>query len=107
MESSVAQQHFSIVLRDSSARWTAHCESGCKWTDLSFQCTGCQWRLDADGVSSYDLDRGSSSFAFLLSSDGSGWRAKGLRGVHWIDLSYTCGDPVCRSRVDQTGVEGL
>jgi hypothetical protein len=100
----VPEQHFSILLQRSDTGWTAHCEVGCHWIDLSFHCVSCEWRLDADGVSNYDLNRSSSGFAFVLSDEHNGWSARGLRGVRWLKLSWSCGTAVCRGRVDETGV---
>ena len=100
-----APVHFSIVLERSATGWSARCETGCAWTEVSETCTGCDIRLDATGISrGYPARAGTRGFEFVIAQEREGWRARAIRGVTWVTLSWGCTTPSCRARVDETGV---
>ncbi len=108
------EPRFALVLEHSGSRWAARCEAGCRWTEVTITCPGCAVRLDAAGVQPAAAPRDTAlPFAFELRAapsgrpGGSGWVARGLAGVRWVELSSACGAPVCRARVDEAGVRGL
>jgi hypothetical protein len=97
--------HFAIVVEHSPKGWQAHCEAGCQWVDVSTSCGGCDVRLDATGIGpAYPASSEVTGFAFVLSSDGTGWQARAIDGARWKTLSWSCGTAVCRGRIDETGV---
>jgi hypothetical protein len=97
--------HFAVILEHSATGWAAHCEAGCQWTDVSMSCAGCDVRLDASGIArAYPAAPAATGFAFVLSNTGRGWTARGIQGVRWQSLSWSCGAAVCRARVDESGV---
>jgi hypothetical protein len=97
--------HFAIVLERSATGWSAHCETGCAWTDVSETCTGCDIRLDATGISrGYPARADTQGFEFIVSSEREGWSVRAVRGVTWVTLSWGCTTSSCRARVDETGV---
>lgn len=99
--------HFAVVLEHSVQGWTAHCQVGCRWTDSTMACGGCQIRLSAAGVGPARLPEDpTEGFAFTLQDAGTGWEATGVRGVRWRALSWQCQAAVCRARIDETGVVG-
>ena len=103
----VPRAHFAIVLERSNAGWSAHCDDGCRWTDLTMSCSGCQVRLTAIGIGPANLpEEGPDGFAFTLKEAGTGWEAVAIRGVRWRSLTWGCGAPVCRARIDEAGVSG-
>ena len=99
-------QHFAIVLERSATGWSAHCEVGCAWTNVTETCAGCDIRLDLTGISrGYPAHAGTQGFEFVVSSERDGWRAEAVRGVTWEKVSWTCrGTTTCRARVDERGV---
>jgi hypothetical protein len=102
---SVPNGHFAIVLEHSAKGWAAHCEAGCQWVDVSMSCNGCDVRLDASGIGpAYPATSAPTRFAFVLSTDGTGWKARAIQGMRWKSLSWSCGAAVCRGRIDETGV---
>ena len=97
--------HFAIVLEHSPTGWTAQCETGCAWTEVTETCTGCDIRLDATGISrGYPARAGTEGFEFVVSPERTGWTARAVRGTSWVSLSWTCTVSSCRARVDETGV---
>ncbi len=103
--SSVPMEHFAVILEPSATGWAAHCEAGCRWTDVSIACGGCEVRLDASGITrAYPLAPAPTGFAFILSRSREGWAARGIQGVRWQSLSWSCGTAVCRARVDESGL---
>lgn len=97
--------HFSIVLEQSATGWSARCETGCAWTEVSESCKGCDIRLDATGISrGYPARAGTQGFEFVVSREREGWRALAVRGVAWVNLTWGCTTASCRARVDETGV---
>jgi hypothetical protein len=97
--------HFAVVLEHSPKGLAAHCEAGCHWVDVTMSCGGCDVRLDATGIGpAYPATSEPSTFAFVLSPSVSGWKARAIEGARWKTLSWDCGTPVCRVRVDETGV---
>lgn len=100
--------HFAIVLERSATGWSARCETGCAWTEVSATCVGCDIRLDATGISrGYPARPATQGFEFIVSGDGQGWSARAVRGVTWVDLSWGCTTAPCRARIDETGVRGV
>ena len=99
-------RHFAIVLERSATGWSAHCEIGCAWTDVTETCTGCDIRLDLTGISrGYPARPGTQGFEFVVSGEREGWSAQAVRGVAWTKVSWACpGTTTCRARVDETGV---
>jgi hypothetical protein len=97
--------HFAIVLERSATGWSARCETGCAWTEVTETCAGCDIRLDATGISrAYPARPGAEGFEFVVSGERQGWSARAVRGVTWVTLSWTCTTATCRARVDETGV---
>jgi hypothetical protein len=97
--------HFAVILEHSAAGWAAYCEAGCQWTDVSMSCAGCDVRLDASGIArAYPAPPVATGFAFIFSNAGGGWTARGIQGVRWRSLSWSCGAAVCRVRLDESGV---
>src|SRR5262245_30338098 len=60
--------HFRIVLTRSDGGWSARCDTGCAWHELSVSCPSeCLVLIDTYGVSTNATSaRGSVSFAFVL-----------------------------------------
>lgn len=97
--------HFAIVLERSATGWSAHCETGCAWTDVSENCAGCDIRLDATGISrGYPARVGTQGFEFVVSNEREGWSARAVRGVVWVNLTWGCTATPCRARVNERGV---
>ena len=97
--------HFAVILEHSATGWAAHCVTGCRWTDVSMSCPGCDVRVDASGIArAHPGAPPPTGFAFVLSSTASGWTARGIQGVRWQSLSWSCGAAVCRARLDESGV---
>jgi hypothetical protein len=103
-----APTSFAMIVERSASGWRVQCERGCRWTEVSMQCAGCEVRLDAAGIARADAPAaaGTAGFAFVLSAADRGWAARGVRGVRWTALSWTCGGAVCRGRLDESGVSG-
>ena len=97
--------HFAIVLEQSASGWSARCETGCAWTEVSETCRGCDIRLDATGIArGYPARAGTQGFEFVVSGKPEGWSARAVRGVTWATLTWGCTTTPCRARVDETGV---
>jgi hypothetical protein len=98
--------NYAILLERSATGWSAHCEAGCRWTDVTETCAGCDIRLDATGISrGYPARAGTQGFEFVVSAEREGWSAQAVRGVTWTNVSWGCpGTTTCRARVDETGV---
>jgi hypothetical protein len=100
--------HFSMVVEHSARVWRAHCEAGCQWVDVSMSCGGCEVRLDATGIRpAYPASSAVTGFAFVLTIDGPGGKARAIDGAHWRTLSWSCRGAVCPARIDETGVETI
>ena len=100
--------HFRIVLERTGSGIVAHCETGCNWKELSFQCAAdCGMPIDANGVGQNPESRPGSPFAFRLRPTSEGWSAESVRGTAWVSLSLGCAVGACRARVDEFGVRGL
>lgn len=97
------EQHFSLLLEHSPTGWTAHCDDGCSWRDVTMQCTNCKVTADADGVHNGNEPMSSRGFAFVL-DDSNGLTAHAVRGTRWANLSWNCSTAVCRCRINQKGV---
>jgi hypothetical protein len=99
------EDHFAIVLERSAKGWAAHCETGCAWVSVSMSCDGCEVRLDANGIGpAYPANPAATGFAFVLSADGTGGKARAIQGTRWTTLGWGCGPGACRVRLDETGV---
>lgn len=107
--SQAPQGHFRLVLERSDSGFTAHCEAGCSWKELTFRCVAdCHALIDANGVALNPESRATTSpFAFRLHPTVDGWAAESVAGTAWISLSYGCGTVACRARVTEFGVSGL
>jgi len=98
-------RHFAIVLEQSATGWSARCETGCAWTEVSETCTGCDIRLDSTGISrGYPARASTAGFEFVVSSERQGWSVRAVRGATWVNLSWGCAAAPCRARVDERGV---
>lgn len=105
---SASDNHFSIVVDHSARGWRAHCETGCQWVDVTMFCGGCEVRLDATGIRpAHPASSAVTGFAFVLSTDGSGWKARAIDGTRWMTLSWNCEAAVCPARIDETGVRTI
>src|SRR4051812_24673140 len=100
--------HFALVLERSAKGWKAHCDTGCLWREVSMTCDSCDVQLDASGIALAKIGtRSASGFVFVLSRAGrGGWTARGVRGVNWRKLSWSCPRESCQARVDEAGVRG-
>src|SRR5690242_3478926 len=76
-----AVQHFSIVVEHSSSGWTAHCDQGCQWSNVTLGCADCNAQLDAAGISKVDAAAKPQGFAFMLESQQNGLAADAIQGV--------------------------
>ena len=97
---------FSVVIEHSSAGWQVQCESGCEWMKVSMSCAGCSVQVDATGIVRAERAKGAPiGFAFVLVDDGVGkWTARGIQGVAWKKLTWSCNNALCRARLDTEGV---
>ena len=101
------ESHFTIVLERSAKGWAAHCETGCAWVNVSMFCDGCEVRLDANGIGpAYPATSTAAAFAFVLSADRTGGKARAIQGTRWTSLGWGCLPAGCRVRLDETGVGG-
>jgi hypothetical protein len=99
--------HFSLVLERTARGWRAQCDRGCRWTKLSMACLGCVVRINAAGVGpAWRAETDTAGFAFTIKRTRAGWAAKGIRGLRWRTLDWTCTAGACRARIDETGVSG-
>jgi hypothetical protein len=100
--------HFSLIVEHSQRGWAAHCETGCRWTELTMDCAGCAVRVSLAGVSpARNTEEDPAGFAFTLQGTPTDWAASGVRGVAWRSLTWQCEALVCRARIDETGVGGV
>ena len=105
LKTQLAPTHFSLVLDHSAQGWRASCEVGCRWSELTMSCGGCEVRLTSVGVSpASSSEAQEATFAFTLTDAGSGWQANSLRGVYWLALAWRCPQTTCRARIDEAGV---
>jgi hypothetical protein len=100
---------FSLVLESSSTGWAARCDSGCRWTQLSFNCErACGAIIDANGVVTLATQRqDSAAFRFVVEHTPTGAKATTRGGTAWQTLSWDCGVATCRARVNENGVSGV
>ena len=100
---------FSIVLTTTANGWEAQCDSGCRWTALSFACaTACPAIVDANGVFTLETPgRQESPFSIVLHHSSSGVNATSRGGTAWTSLTWGCGRLPCRARVNRLGVTPL
>lgn len=102
------KEQFAIVLERSTAGWSATCSFGCSWREVTMICDSCEVRIDDSGIRPAEARPATSMFAFSVRPAGSGWKARGLNGVHWVELGFSCNRPgVCKSRINQSGVAGI
>ena len=98
---------FAIVVEHSESGWRAHCETGCRWVDVTMTCAGCAVRVDVSGIMGADAPAEAvPGFAFVLSAVPGGWAARGVQGVRWERVTWTCSAAACRGRLDESGVSG-
>ena len=104
--STIPLNPFSVVVEHSTTGWRAHCESGCEWMDVSMSCAGCSVQIDATGIVRASAAKAAPiGFAFVLVDDGVGkWTARGIQGVAWKKVSWSCDNALCRGRLDEDGV---
>jgi len=107
-----AEAAFGMTVTGTPTGWVARCDSGCRWTTLSFRCrtatTTCAATVDANGVFASDALRPEpSAFAFRLTRVGTGFTAEGKQGTAWSSLSWYCRSATCGGRIDALGVELL
>lgn len=104
--STIPLNPFSLVVEHSGTGWQARCESGCSWMNVSMACAGCSVQIDANGIIRADRVKAApTGFAFVLVDDGGGkWSARGVQGVAWKKVSWSCNNAPCRGRLDETGV---
>lgn len=102
----LAPNHFAVVLERNATGWRAHCDTGCSWTDVSLTCAECDIRLDASGIArAYPAGAAPTpGFEFVVEAAATGWSARGVRGVEWQALTWTCQALGCRGRIDEAGV---
>src|ERR1700687_1393864 len=93
-EASAQTGHFTVILERSVTGWAAHCETGCRGTDGTTSCEGCDVQLDASGIARAFLAPAPKGFAFVVSNARDGWTARGIQGVWWQKLSLSCGAAV-------------
>lgn len=97
---------FSMVITSSATGWTAHCDSGCQWTELALRCSAaCGVLVDEFGLTPLTATPAKmSAFAFELTPTDSGPRAIARYGMTWQSVSWRCGRAPCRARLDASGV---
>jgi hypothetical protein len=103
-EQSVAS--FSMILESADAGWSARCDSGCHWREVTLSCEGqCSAIVDAYGVGSPLARRSEDTpFAFRIEHMPNGVRAHSLGGTAWMTLSWTCVSSPCRARINENGM---
>jgi hypothetical protein len=108
-QSATPLPHFSITVESRPTGWAARCDSGCKWTQLSFECArGCGAVIDASGASPIGASRpDSAAFAFTVQHDTAGVRARSRAGTAWKTLTWDCGANSCAAHVDEFGVSEI
>ncbi len=100
---------FTLVLEKAATGWSAHCTSGCTWSDLTFNYAGYAARISTSGVSTEGAaDPDTTGFAFTVRSTPTGWTATASRGTAWRTVSWQCptAEQACRARITATGVGG-
>ena len=103
---------FEIVVQRSAKGWSAHCDTGCTWRELSVSCpSACRIMLDANGVSTHPTTpQAGAAFAFVLERTEDGWKAEAIAGTTWRTLAWNslgCHYGFCRARIDERGVWGV
>ena len=97
---------FSVTVTSTPTGWAARCDTGCHWTQGSFNCrAACAAVLDANGmVTSQTVRTEPSDFAFRLERTPTGFSAIAERGTLWRTVSRACRSRSCTGRIDATGV---
>ena len=97
---------FSLTLEHRGNTWSAHCATGCKWTEGSMTCREtCAVIVDDEGmVTAQSGRRASEKFAFLAEPTGKGWSAKAYVGTAWESVSINCTIARCHGVVSEHGV---
>lgn len=97
---------FSVSLEVRPNGWSARCDSGCTWREVSFECrTACDAIVDANGlVTAAELRPLPTTFMFIVARSGDRIEASARRGTAWSRLSWTCDREPCRARIDGYGV---
>ena len=104
--STIPRNPFSVVIEHSSGGWQVQCEFGCEWMKVSMSCAGCSVQLDATGIVRAERAKGAPvGFSVVLVDDGAGkWTARGIQGVSWKKVTWSCSNALCRARLDTEGV---
>lgn len=103
--SSTPNNQFAILVQHSPKGWTAHCEAGCAWIDVTMDCVACEVQIDSRGIArAYPKPADPIGFAFVLSKTESGWNARAIQGTRWTDVTWDCSGDVCQGRLDEKGV---
>jgi hypothetical protein len=99
---------FAIQLQSRPTGWSARCDSGCRWTSVSFTCERrCGAIVDENGiVTNATLRTDSTAFMFIVDRTDSIVNAVARRGTAWATLSWGCREETCRASIDQLGVGG-
>src|SRR5262245_39596785 len=101
---------FSLVLERAGNKWSATCERGCDFREVSTTTRDLQMpmRLDESGLRTLAAEYPEASrFAFTLVARGQGFEATSVKGAAWAKLAFECAHEPCRVRVTDTGVTGL
>jgi hypothetical protein len=101
-----APSSFSMVITSTTTGWAAHCDTGCRWSDVSYECPGqCAAVFDATGVATPGATQTDTSvFAFTIERTEQGNLATAQNGAAWQQLTWGCGAAECRARVSTDGV---
>jgi len=101
-----APVNFSLVLESTPTGWSARCDSGCRWRELSFKCErACKAIVDANGVAPVTATQlASATFQFVVERTTAQVRATARTGTAWTTLGWGCQLDRCRARVDAYGV---
>jgi len=98
---------FDMMLTRTSSGWSATCDTGCSWRELTVTCAdGCRLRIDAAGVTmNVRSSEAVDGFGFIV---GPGkdrtWEAQSLGGTSWKTIGWRCMTDRCRARIDDSGV---
>jgi hypothetical protein len=97
---------FSIELQSTPTGWSARCDSGCRWSEVTFTCAQrCGAIVDQNGlVTKATLRPDSATFLFIVDRTDSTLQAVSRHGTAWTTLSWGCRDEPCRVGIDQLGV---
>ena len=99
---------FQLVLERTASGWSAHCDSGCSWIDLSAKCVAaCSATITNSGIAIGAVKADAARFSFVVERTATGWTANGLNGTAWAAVSWRCPPGSCKARIDGFGVYGI